>query len=259
MCLILFAVQQHPDWPLIVAANRDEFHKRPTEPARLRKTSPSVLAGKDLQEGGTWMGIVPETLLFAALTNYRDPLSRKNPAPSRGHIVEQALGSAEDMEPFLKKLKKEGTNFNGFNLIFGTPEKLFYYSNQTEKSLVIPPGVHGLSNHLLGTPWPKVTKGCRLLDQAIKKGAEEEDFFLLLQDRSMPEDRELPDTGMGLEWERILAPLFIVHPLYGTRSSTTLKVHCSGEFFFTEISWDERGKETGRVRFTGQGKRPFMP
>ncbi|TWI71593.1 uncharacterized protein with NRDE domain [Desulfobotulus alkaliphilus] len=252
MCLILFAVQQHPDWPLIVAANRDEFHRRPTEPARLRNASPPVIAGKDLQEGGTWMGIAPETLLFAALTNYRDPFSRKDPAPSRGHIVEQALGSGEDMESFLKKLKNEASAFNGFNLICGTPEKLFYYSNQTEKSLVIPSGVHGLSNHLLDTPWPKVTRGCSMLDQALGKGAGEEDFFLLLQDRSMPEDRDLPDTGMGLEWERILAPLFIVNELYGTRSSTVLRVHRSGEFFFTEISWDERGRETGRVRFTGQ-------
>ncbi|MCW7752405.1 NRDE family protein [Desulfobotulus sp. H1] len=257
MCLILFAVQHHPDWPLIVTANRDEFHKRPTEPAHYWKTTPPFLAGRDLQEGGTWMGIVPKPLYFAALTNFRDPFLKKNPAPSRGHIVEQALGSAEDTDSFLKKLKEEGAAFNGFNLICGTPEKLFYYSNQTEKSLVIPSGMHGLSNHLLDTPWPKVTRGCDMLDQALSKGAGEEDFFLLLQDRSIPKDRDLPDTGMGPEWERILAPLFIVNKLYGTRSSTVLRVHRSGEFFFTEISWDERGRETGRVRFTGQsGVRP---
>jgi uncharacterized protein with NRDE domain len=250
MCLILFALHHHRDWPLVIAANRDEFHQRPTQTASFWEDHPDILGGKDLQEGGTWMGIHTQSLRLAALTNYRNPFLKKENPPSRGHLVAEYLRQNTPNEAFLRNLQEKGHLYNGFNLICGRPDRLFYYSNEKAPPIPIPPGVHGLSNHLLDTPWPKVSLGCALLQESLTKGAQEEDLIHLLQNRNRPPDAALPDTGMGLEWERILSPLFIVSPQYGTRSSTILRVHRSKEIFFTEVSWDAEGRETGRVSFT---------
>lgn len=253
MCLILFAVQHHRDWPLVIAANRDEFHHRPTQSAAFWQDAPHILGGKDLQEGGTWMGIHKKNHRIAALTNYRNPSLKKDSPPSRGHLVADYLKSYTPDADFLQTLQKKGAFYNGFNLICGTPDTLYYYGNQTKAPYRIEPGVHGLSNHLLNTPWPKVTRGRALLERAMATDPEDNTLLTILQDRELPADTALPDTGMGLEWERILAPLFITSPIYGTRSSTVLKVHRNGNVCFTEVSWDKEGRETGRVTFSWEG------
>lgn len=140
MCLILFAVQHHRDWPLVMAANRDEFHQRPTEVAHLWQEPPFLLAGKDLQEGGTWMGIYQKSLCIAALTNYRNPLLKKEKAPSRGQLVTSFLEHTGDPLDFLHALQKKAASYNGFNLLCGRKDSLYCYGSEGGPPEPVPPG-----------------------------------------------------------------------------------------------------------------------
>jgi uncharacterized protein with NRDE domain len=224
MCLILFAYHVHPAYRLILAANRDEFYDRPSAPADFWIKHPQVLAGMDLKEKGTWLGVTKEGK-FAAITNYRDPASWKADAPSRGKLVSRYLTGPNDPEKYLRSIFKKAHTYNGFNLLLGDGRDLFVYENQGEVQK-LSPGIYGLSNHLLDTPWPKVQRGKRLLKRALaKKGEELEDaLFHLLADRHIPPDSELPQTGVALEWERLLSSMFITSPVYGTRSSTVVLI-----------------------------------
>jgi uncharacterized protein with NRDE domain len=225
MCLILFALHHHPRYPLIVAANRDEFYSRPAAPAQFWEDHPNVLAGRDLEKGGTWLGIT-RTGRFAAVTNFRDPARETNAARSRGELVSRYLFDAVSPETYLRAIQKERHFYNGFNLIVGDVSSLWYYSSHTNRVEPISPGIHGLSNHLLDTPWPKVVRGKQMLEQCLRQGPLQDPdcFFEILADSTRAEDRFLPDTGAGLEWERVLSPIFIASPAYGTRSSTVVLV-----------------------------------
>lgn len=251
MCLILFAYNAHPSYRLILAANRDEFYDRPSREADFWTEDPRVLAGLDLQGKGTWLGVT-KTGKFAAVTNYRDPLSSKASAPSRGKLVSDYLTGALDPEPYLKNVMARSQDYNGFNLLLGDPDSLWVYSNRGVAKR-LRPGVYGLSNHLLNTPWPKVERGKRLLKKALdKKGDQLEDaLFDVLADRRMPSDDQLPDTGVAKEWERILSPLFITSPFYGTRSSTVLLLAKNRRIRFTERVFNEHSAPwmTGRFSF----------
>jgi uncharacterized protein with NRDE domain len=238
MCLILFAYRVHPQYPLIVAANRDEFHDRPTAPASFWETEPRLLAGKDLRCGGTWLGVTGDGR-FATVVNYRDPDSRKSDAPSRGSLVTEFLLNRAPQEDFLNTLREKAGLYSGFTILFGDPGHVFCFSNQGETPPLVQPGIHGLSNHLLDTPWPKVVRGKDRLEQLLSGDKEPsvEELFDLLSDRSLPDDRLLPDTGVGMEKERLLAPLFISGDGYGTRSSTVLIFHRDGTVIFSERTW----------------------
>ncbi len=235
MCLILFSYDKHPAYKLIFAANRDEFYERPTRPAQFWNGSPDLLAGKDLKGGGTWMGIT-RTGRFAAITNFREPENVTKNAPSRGFLVRDFLETSSSPENYLKMIKKIGGSYNGFNLLVGTPDGIFYYSNRQTKILKIPPGIHGLSNHLINTDWPKVIKGKQLLAEIISqdKLPDTKNLLSILQDQSIPPDHLLPNTGVSLEWERTLSPLFITSSTYGTRSSTILLWDRNGNINFYE-------------------------
>jgi uncharacterized protein with NRDE domain len=250
MCLILFAYKVHPSYNLILAANRDEFYERPSSAADFWEDAPQVLAGLDLQEGGTWMGI-DRAGRFAAITNYRDPASWKNNAPSRGELVSSYLCGNQSPEEYLDKVSRQGQLYNGYNLIVGDRRELFVYSNRGGKQK-LETGIYGLSNHLLNTPWPKVLRGKKLLKAALdKKGAELEDaLFALLADRKIPTDDKLPDTGIGLEWERMLSSIFIESPVYGTRSSTILLIDKNGRIKFVEKVYDGQPQEWVTSRFS---------
>jgi uncharacterized protein with NRDE domain len=235
MCLILFAYETHPCHRLAFAANRDEFYARKTRPARFWKRAPQVLAGKDLKEGGTWMGITLSGR-FAAVTNYREPGSQKSEALSRGFLVLDFLMEEYSPRKYLEKIRKKAECYNGFNLLAGDTQRLYHYSNRGEDIRKIEPGIHGLSNHLLDTPWPKVEKGKRMLAETLSKPKplKPESLFAILEDNSKPPDDSLPDTGVSLEWERILSPLFVSSQVYGTRSSTVLLWDSDGTVQFTE-------------------------
>ncbi|BBA69335.1 NRDE family protein [Geobacter sulfurreducens] len=239
MCLILFALDAHPRYRLVLAANRDEFYARPTAPAAFWDDSPRVLAGRDLTAGGTWCGVTRDGRI-AAVTNYRDPGAHRVGARSRGELVAGFLGGDEAPARWLEHLQRNGHDYNGFNLIFGDGNGLHYHSNRGAAASPLSPGIHGLSNHLLDTPWPKVARGkddlARLLATADEPTAD--DLFAILADRTPAPDHLLPDTGVSLDWERLLSPLFITSPTYGTRSSTVILVDRSGQCTFVERSYN---------------------
>lgn len=248
MCLILFAYRSHPEYGLVLAANRDEFYDRPTREAAFWEDAPNILAGQDLKAGGTWMGIT-KTGRFGAITNYRDPGSNRTDAPSRGDLVKDFLAGHARPYDYLKIVQDKGQTYNGFNLIIGDLNELFYFSNRDGSIQSIKPGVHGLSNHLLNTPWPKVTRGTSRLHSLISKreGFSREDVFNVLADRFQPSDKTLPDTGVGLEWERILSPLFITSGVYGTRCASILLLKYSGEVTFWERTFDRQTEDTPEI------------
>lgn len=240
MCLILFALDAHPEYRLVLAANRDEFYDRPTAPAAPWDDAPAVLAGRDLRGGGTWMGIARDGS-WAALTNFRDPADFGRPAPSRGHLVGDFLRGDLDPAAYLDDVGRRADAYHGFNLLVGDGESALWYSNRAGRPAErLSPGVYGLSNHLLDTPWPKVTRGKDALRGLLARAdALAPDHLLeLLLDRTYAADHELPDTGVGIERERALSPLFIVSPDYGTRSSTALLVDRAGRALLVERTYE---------------------
>ena len=243
MCLILFAYRCRPGLDLLVAANRDEFHHRPTAPLGFWEDAPQVLAGRDLQQGGTWMGLTGAGR-FAALTNYRDPSRMRPDAPSRGQLVSDYLQGAESPSAYLARLAIAGEAYNGFNLLLGDATGLHYYSNCGDAPQTLTPGWYGLSNHLLNTPWPKVRRGLALMQDALERRSDPapDDLLAVLADRVPAPDAELPQTGVPLEWERWLSPIFIDAPGYGTRSSTVLLVKKGGPACMVETTWTDGGR-----------------
>jgi uncharacterized protein with NRDE domain len=236
MCLILFAYKKHPHYPLVFAANRDEFYERPSETASFWDDKPDILAGRDLKDGGTWLGITKKGRI-AALTNYRDPASIKKGAPSRGWLVRNFLFGEEKPLPYFRKIASSASEYNGFSLICGDISGLYYYSNRgSEKPLKLSPGLHGLSNNLLNTPWPKIERGKEVLSSYLLQTEypDPEDIFRILMDQSKPPDESLPDTGVGLLWERVLSSIFIKSPEYGTRSSTVIMIDKTNHVTFIE-------------------------
>jgi uncharacterized protein with NRDE domain len=250
MCLILFAYNMHPSYRLILAANRDEFYDRPSAPADFWAKHPQVLAGIDLKEKGTWLGVTRQGK-FAAITNYRDPASWKDQAPSRGKLVSRFLTGHSGAGSYVKKISAHASEYNGFNLLLGDDDGLFVYSNRGGKH-ELSSGIYGLSNHLLDTPWPKVKRGKKLLQAVLtQKGDElEEALFAMLADRLVPPDRDLPKTGVNLEWERILSPIFISSPVYGTRSSTILLIGKNRRVKFVEKAFNGRQEPWLTSRFS---------
>lgn len=242
MCLIFIANQYHADYPLIIAANRDEFYDRPTAPVAFWDDFPHVLAGRDKKAGGTWLGITT-TGRFAAVTNFRDPRHVNPSAPSRGGLVSDYLTGPLAPEQYLLKLQKESLPYSGFNLIAGSMDDgVFYYSNTEKQVRPLLPGLHGLSNHLLDTPWPKVETGKKKMAQLVggNKTVSPEALLERLHDTIPPPDEMLPETGVGLTWERILSPMFIRSPGYGTRSSSVILVGGNRQGVFVERTFEPR-------------------
>lgn len=239
MCLINFHFQDHPIYKLIVAANRDEFYKRPTIPAQFWEDKPTILAGRDLLQGGTWLGIT-KSGRFAALTNFRDLSEQPKDFRSRGEIITDYLDSDVPAPVFLESLQRKRDEYAGFNLLVGTPAALFYYSNSLNEIKKIQPGTHGLSNAFLDTPWPKVENGkAGIQDQVRHQQAIQPDdlFDILSFAEPFPEDT-LPDTGVGPELEKLLSSLFIQSPDYGTRSSTALLIDHQNNVTFVERTYN---------------------
>jgi uncharacterized protein with NRDE domain len=238
MCLIAFCYRRHPGYRLILAANRDEFLDRPTLPLGYNFPGEVLLAGKDLRGGGTWLGLAADGRL-AAVTNYRDPARHLRSARSRGEIILEYLRSGLTAAAFLREFAVGAREYNGFNLLLADHRTLIHYSNISGAATVIEPGLHALSNHLLDTPWPKVVRSSELLRQALAghDAPDRERIFALLADRKRPEDSQLPDTGVGAEWERLLSPIFIHSPGYGTRSSSLVTISDEGLVAFHERTY----------------------
>ncbi len=248
MCLVLVAWKSHPDYPLVVAANRDEFFDRPTQGASFWPEAPELLAGRDLQAGGTWMGIT-RAGRFAALTNFRDPVSVRADAASRGKLVADFLQERQSAAASLAAVAQKARNYNGFNLLVGDGENLAWFSNVGGAPRLLEPGIYGLCNHLLDTPWPKVEAAKSALGEALAALPDNAVLFRLLRDDTLHPDDALPRTGVSLEWERLLSAAFVKAPGYGTRSSTVLAVGQDGTTVFDEQTWLEGAKPGPRVRY----------
>jgi uncharacterized protein with NRDE domain len=235
VCLLFIAYKSHPLYPLILAANRDEFYDRPTQAASFWEERKDVLAGRDLKGGGTWLGITKGGKI-AAITNFRDLEALKVNAPSRGLLVGDYLLGDVDPEEYLRNLRDHAGAYSGFNVVVGRVDELYYFSNMDSAILKIPEGFHGMCNNFINTPWPKVERAKALLGSIILEHEEPpfEAIFDVLADRVRPDDSMLPNTGVGLEWERILSPIFVETEGYGTRSSTVVMVRRDGGVTFIE-------------------------
>jgi len=241
MCLIIFSFKESEEKPLVVCANRDEFYSRQTTSLDIWTDKPDIIAGRDLKAGGTWMGINKKTGKFAAITNYRDLKLVKENVKSRGDIVSNFLENGSLLSEFIETLKKEKDQYNGYNLIFGNKDSLFYYSNINDNLKEIEPGLHGVSNHFLDTPWPKLVKAKQIFKKNFYSNNLKNKCFNLLSDKEFFPEKDLPETGMGLEWEKLLSPIFIKSDIYGTRSSSFIAFHENGNIDISEKAYIEEG------------------
>jgi uncharacterized protein with NRDE domain len=252
MCLILLAHRAHPDYPLVVAANRDEFYARPTAPAAFWDDAPHVLAGRDLEAGGSWLGVT-RSGRWAALTNYRDPSLTRTGRPSRGALVGDFLRGDASPADYLAAVAADAERYDGFNLLVGDLTGAHYFGNRVSGDAAprtLEPGLYGLSNHLLDTPWPKVARGRRLLGELLESGAPTTGALLeILYDTEIAPAHALPDTGVGAEWERVLSASFIATPTYGTRASTALVIDDARHATFVERTFLPGPVVDGEVAF----------
>ena len=249
MCLILLAVDAHPQYPLVVAANRDEFFARPSAPAGPWPDAEHVIGGRDLEKGGSWLALARGGRL-AAVTNYRDGTRKKTGSRSRGLLVSDFVLSREHPREFLPELQADADLYDGFNLIVADRGEVWHFNNISRQIAHVASGVHGLSNHLLDTPWPKVANGKTALAAALSAPSEDlaARLFDALREERVAADRELPSTGVALEWERVLSPAFISTPTYGTRASTVVLIEDSGAAILIERSFDRSAESGSPVR-----------
>jgi len=266
MCLAVIALGVHARVPLVIAANRDEFHERVALPAHW--WDDGILAGRDAVGGGTWFGIT-RSGRWALITNYREGSPRDPAAPSRGALVTMALRSTERPLVCAARIAADGARYHGFNLLVGdATASCAYASNRASGARALGTGFFGLSNHLLDTPWPKVVHAKARLSHVLAgaggpahssdaaagdAGLADEilvgEAFALLADRSEARAGSLPSTGVSPQWERLLSPAFIASTTYGTRCSTVLVVDATGIVRLVERSFDASGNATGDAAF----------
>lgn len=248
MCLILFAIDSHPRFPLLVAANRDERYARPSRPLQWWPEAPQLLAGKDLEAGGTWLGFTRGGR-FAAITNMREGVQRENWQRSRGELTRDFLLGSDSPEAFVAQAHAQGEHYAGFNLLVGDQHGLYYCSNRGQTPRRLGPGIYGLSNDNLDTPWPKVVSGKAALRQLLEASPGSNDFLQILADTHQPDDADLPDTGVGILLERVFATRFIATEQYGTCASTALLVASDGNVEMVEQNFLHGGVKGELFRY----------
>lgn len=256
MCLIALAWQYHEQAPLLLAANRDEFHARPTAPASFWDEDPSIFAGRDLEAGGTWLG-VNKNGRFAAITNVREQAAKPlDSVRSRGELTSRYLQSSEPPESYLARIAQHRHEYRGFNLLIGDTESLWYLHGSHEsmaEPTQLSPGVYGLSNAALDTSWPKLERAKHTMQETIAATPHDtpnhDQLIACLSNRAPVDAAQLPDTGIDLEMERMLSPQFIVSSAYGTRCASSMRFHIGGAIDFRELRFDASGRESGRDNF----------
>jgi len=244
MCLIVFAWRVIPAVPLVAAANRDEFYQRATAPAAPWPEHPQIFAGRDLQAGGSWMGIAQpaqcgKASRFAAITNIRAPSEHRDDAPSRGRLVADFLAGCMTPQEYVDAIRAAAGAYNGFNLVLSDGETLIWFSNRGDadprNGKPLEPGVYGLSNALLDAPWPKVLKTKAQFASLLCLGAPDDAYFEMLADTTPAPDQRLPETGVPLDLERMLSAVRIESPSYGTRTSTVVKLYAEAPATLQEM------------------------
>ena len=238
MCLILFALNQHTEFPLVVIANRDEYYARPTRSAHWWQDSTGIFAGRDLQAQGTWMGINKKGR-FAAVTNVREPGMLAPARLSRGNLPREFLAGDEAAETFIDHIKPEADDYAGFNLLIGDSAGLFFYSNRQAEVIEIPAGIHGISNGLFDEAWPKLDSGKQALATVLADDPNSHELMKILTDNTIAQDEHLPDTGVTLDFERMLSSRFIRSADYGTRASSVVKFDQQNNISFVEQNYTD--------------------
>lgn len=249
MCLLAIGWRVDSGYPLVFAGNRDEFHARPTAEAAWWRDSPDVIGGRDLEGGGTWLG-ADHRGRFAVVTNFREPaLDQASAAPSRGALVSDFLTGSESSKDYAVQVESRSGGYAGFNLLVADSGGLHYVSNRSPGRLDLPAGIYGLSNSALDTPWPKVVQLRAGMHKVLASGTPSaENMLELLSNRRFAPDAELPDTGIGRDFERLLSAAFIVSPVYGTRCSTVFLLSRDGQANFLERRFGPDGRATGETR-----------
>nr|WP_256835340.1 NRDE family protein [Pseudomonas oleovorans] len=247
MCLIVFAWQPENQTVLRLAANRDEFYERPSAALSEWQDAPGVFAGRDLQAGGTWLGVTAQGR-FAALTNIRDPRQKAGPR-SRGALTADYLLGQESAPAYLDRIMRDSAAHAGFNLLVGDRHQLWHFNSAKGRPRQLQSGIYGMSNANLDTPWPKLLRAKNALSDQVE--SEDEALLGLLSDSSQPDDQLLPDTGVGLATERLLSSVFIASAAYGTRASTVLSLERSGGWSIIERSFGPHGAVLGEVALSG--------
>ncbi len=248
MCLIAFAWRAHPDYDLVLAANRDEFHARATQAAHAWPDHPQIYAGRDGVAGGAWCGVTPDGR-FAAVTNFRDMQAPQEDKKSRGWLVRDYLAGALSAREYCVALDAAKQEYGGFNLLVGDKEDMFYLGNRDARGILgVPPGVHAISNGVLGDEWPKTRRASQGLSQAIGPAdIDAEALFRLLEDDEPAGAEQLPDTGVGQALEKMLSPVFVRSPQYGTRASTLILRANNGGLRFLERAFDAQANQIHEV------------
>jgi uncharacterized protein with NRDE domain len=255
MCLLVVAWQNHPRYRLVVAGNRDEFHERPTAPLGWWSDEPGVLAGRDLQAGGTWLGL-SRSGRFGLVTNFRDAdAAARTDAPSRGALVPAFLRDASGAVSYLDELQARATQYSGFNLLLGDATGLHYYTNVGGAApRVLAPGIYGLSNHRLDEPWPKLVRTRERFAAALQDPDPAPATLLDLLGDATPAALDIaPDAGLPADLERALSAPFVRHERYGTRCSTVVLVAHDGRTTVHERRFEPTGAQSGasRLEFAG--------
>ena len=242
MCLVVMAYEHHPRYRLVLAANRDEFHDRPSQPAHWWQDHPGLLAGRDQEAGGTWLGLNRSGRL-ALVTNFREPSTRAPGKRSRGELVTNFLTDDRPVAEFATDMSADASEFSGFNLLVFDSRDCLYLSNRGDFQQILQPGIHGLSNHRLNTAWPKVEKTRRRLADAVSSAEiDEAELFSIIGDNRPCNDKVLPDTGIARDLEKLLSAPFVISPDYGTRCSTLVLWDKSGDIHFSERSFTPAGE-----------------
>jgi len=242
MCLLTFAWEMHEQWRLVLVVNRDEFHQRPSRSADFWEDAPCVYAGRDLKAGGSWMGLNLHGC-WAGVTNYREPQRPSPAAPSRGRLVTEYLtGGYFGAESYTKHLRHALPLYPAVNMVYGDSSGVWYAGNRADdRPRRLGSGIYGLSNHLLDTPWPKVLAARRFMGQWLKQSSDPAVLMDQMHDQTFAPDFLLPTTGVGVELERFLSPVFVRSPAYGTRSTTLLMLDRDGNAQFMERCYNEQG------------------
>lgn len=245
MCLILLALRQHADFPLVVIANRDEYYARPSRDAHWWDDA-DIYAGRDLEAGGTWLG-VNRRGRFAAVTNVREPGAMQAGKRSRGDLPRNFLVADDSAETYLQQLRESDQDYSGFNLLLGDARELWFYSNRERVVRRIEAGCYGVSNGQFDEPWPKLKSGRTELVAQMKKSVEHKQLMDILTDHRIAADHELPSTGVELDIERLLSSRFIRSPSYGTRACSVVTFAQDGEIEFSEQNYID-AEQPGSLR-----------
>jgi uncharacterized protein with NRDE domain len=256
MCLLVLAWKVHRQYRLVVAANRDEYHARPAAPLAPWPAPTQILAGRDLRAGGTWLGMDPRRR-FGVITNFRDLVPAPPEAPSRGALIPRYLRGEAGPGEFLAGLEDEASVYGGFNLLLADADSLWYATNRgVPFARELAPGVYGLSNEQLDTPWPKLRRVRRGFEHWLDGGrAEDGDLFALLADRTPASEAENPpQEDVPSEWERALSAPFVLHEQYGTRCSTIVAIEPTGRCYLAERRFGADGGHNGQTEYRLQAR-----